>query len=77
MENELQSCQVEKENVVNEYEFAEHTLLQPLENIAISLIRTVENAREIDACAGMSTNFGYLTTRLVMPNRDRLDYQGL
>ena len=63
--------------MVNECKSAEHTLLQPVGNIAISLIRTVENAREIDACAGMSTNFGYITTRLVMPNRDRLDYQGL
>ena len=66
MENELQSFQVEKENVVNECECAEHTLLQPIGNIAISLIRTVENAREIDACAGMSTKYGYLTTRPVM-----------
>ena len=36
--------------------------LQPTGNIVISLIRHVENAREIDACLGMSTDFGYITS---------------
>ena len=75
LEVQLQSCQVEKENEcsakLNECNFDEHELLQPVGNIAMTLIRTVENAREIDACAGMSTNFGYLTTRSGMLNRER------
>ena len=73
--NEAQSCQVpaqvEKEIVITECNFGKQTLLQPVGNIALSLIRTVENAREINACAGMSTNFGYLTSRLGMLNRER------
>ena len=73
--NEAQSCpvaaEVEKEIVFNECNCAANALLQPVGNIAMSLIRTVGNAREIDACAGMSTNFGYLTSRLGMLNRER------
>ena len=72
LEVQLQFCQVEKENeclaTINQYNFGKNALLQPVGNIAMTLIRTVENAREINACAGMSTNFGYLTTRLGMLN---------
>ena len=66
-----QSCQIENKNVFNECNCGERALLQPVGNIAMTLIRTVENAREIDACAGMSTNFGYLTARSGMLNRER------
>ena len=38
-------------------------LLQPTGNVVISLIRHVENAREIDACMGMSNNLGYVTSK--------------
>ena len=71
LEVQLQSCQVKKENVLNECEFAEYVSLQPIENIVMSLIQKVQNAREIVACAGMSTNFGFLTTRSGMLNRFR------
>ena len=37
--------------------------LQPIGNVVISLIRHVENAREIDACMGMSSDLGYLTSK--------------
>ena len=36
--------------------------LQPTGNVVISFIRQVENAREIDACIGMSTKLGYVTS---------------
>ena len=36
--------------------------LQPTGNVVISFIRQVENAREIDACIGMSTDLGYVTS---------------
>ena len=71
--SELQSCQVERENVISECKFAEN-VLQPVETFLMSLIRTVDNAREIDVCAGMSTNYGYLTTRPVMLNREQSRY---
>ena len=35
--------------------------LLPDENIIISVIRQLDNAREIDYCAGTSTSFGYIT----------------
>ena len=77
--NEAQSCQapaqVEKEIVINECNFGEQTLLQPVGNIAMTLIRTIENAREINACGGMSTNYGYLTARLGMLTRKRSRYK--
>ena len=69
---EAQSCQVELENVLNECGF-NNNLLKPIGNVAISLIRRVENAREIHACAGMSTNFGFLTTRSGMLDPEVLD----
>ena len=36
--------------------------LQPTGNVVISFIRQVENAREIDACIGMSTKLGYVSS---------------
>ena len=66
-EIELQSCQLAKEN---EFYFAESALLHSVKHIAISLIRTIENAREIDVCAGMSTTFGYLTKRSGVLDRE-------
>ena len=41
-------------------ELQTNTLL-PDGNIIISVIREVENAREIDYCAGASTSFGFIT----------------
>ena len=35
--------------------------LLPDGNIIISVIRQLDNAREIDYCAGTSTSFGYIT----------------
>ena len=37
--------------------------LQPTGNVVISLINHVENAREIDACMGMSNDLGYITSK--------------
>ena len=42
-------------------ELQANTLL-PEKNIIISVIRQVENAREIDYCAGTSTSFGFITS---------------
>ena len=36
--------------------------LEPNETIIISLIRNIDDSREIDTCSGMSTRFGYLTS---------------
>ena len=42
---------------------SEYGSLQPIGNLVVSIIRHVENAREIDACMGMSTELGYVTSK--------------
>ena len=63
LKNETEICQREaaRECNLSSDQFTQGSL-QPTGNIVISLIRHVENAREIDACMGISTDFGYITS---------------
>ena len=58
----LKKCQKEAANECSSDQ-SEYGSLQPIGNVVISLIRNVENAREIDACIGMSTELGYVTSK--------------
>ena len=75
--NDLRLCQQEALRFKNEIEMYEKqselrthecscnqfgkSSVHPTGDVVISLIRHVEDAREIDACMGMSTNLGYIT----------------
>ena len=61
LQNEKLSMEIEIiKNLTSVSEFETNTLL-PDGNIIISVIRQLNNAREIDYCAGTSTSFGYIT----------------
>ena len=55
--NDTCYCQQQFEELNSQTHF-----LEPNETIIISLIRIVDDSREIDTCSGMSTRFGYLTS---------------
>ena len=61
LESDLEKCQREAANECSSDQSG-YGSLQPTGNVVISLIRQVENAREIDACIGMSTDLGYVTS---------------
>ena len=58
----LEKCQREAFNKCSFSQF-EKGSLQATGNVVISLIRQVENAREIDACMGISNDLGYVTSK--------------
>ena len=58
----LEKCQREAVNDFSSNQTG-YGSLQPTGNVVISFIRQVENAREIDACIGMSTELGYVTSK--------------
>ena len=61
--NDIEMCQKQAELRTHEYscnQFGKSSV-HPTGDVVISLIRHVEDAREIDACIGMSTNLGYIT----------------
>ena len=61
LQNEKLSMEIEIiKSQTSASEFQTNTLL-PDGNIIISVIRQLNNAREIDYCAGTSTSFGYIT----------------
>ena len=70
-EEETRSLKSNVENLQEEIENAQNCLSNQLENISfettgsilISLIRQIEDAQEIDICAGLSTGVGYLTAK--------------
>ena len=55
--NNTSYFQQESERLASQTNF-----LEPNETIIISLIRNINDSREIDTCSGMSTRFGYLTS---------------
>ena len=61
MKTDLDQCQIEAVNECSTSQFQKDSL-QATGNVVISFIRHVENAREIDACIGMSTQLGYVTS---------------
>ena len=54
--------------LINDTSYFQHeserltSYLEPNKTIIISLIRIIDDAREIDTCSGMATRFGYLTS---------------
>ena len=58
--SDLENCQLQATSKCSSDQLRTGSL-QSTGNVVISLIRQVENAREIDACLGMSTEFGYIT----------------
>ena len=59
-QNESESNNAVKKCSFNQFEKGS---LQATGNVVISLIRHVKNAREIDACMGMSNDLGYVTSK--------------
>ena len=62
LESDLEKWQREAANKCSSDQ-SEYGSLQPIGNLVVSIIRHVENAREIDACMGMSTELGYVTSK--------------
>ena len=60
LKTDLERCQEQAANRCSADRLREGSL-QSTGNVVISLIRQVENAREIDACLGMTSEFGYFT----------------
>ena len=60
---DLEKCQREPVNKCSSENLLKKGSLQTTGNVVISLIRHVKNAREIDACMGMSTELGYVTSK--------------
>ena len=60
LKSDLENCQLQAASKCSSDQLRTGSL-QSTGNVVISLIRQVENAREIDACLGMTSEFGYFT----------------
>ena len=64
LESQIESLQEENQSASNcSFNQLENISLEPAESFLISLIRQIDDAQEIDICAGTSTDLGYFTAK--------------
>ena len=64
LKTQIKGLQEEVQNAQNcSFNQFENTSIEPTGSILISLIRQIEDAQEVDICAGTSTDLGYFTAK--------------
>ena len=64
LKSQIEDLQEEVQNAQNNsFNQFENNSLEPTGSIFISLIRQIEDAQEVDICAGTSTDLGYFTAK--------------